>query len=212
MSSGTESRGAVPPAALLLSGGGSQRFGGAAKALLKVRGEFAVRRMAALAIAQSLSPVVLVVRPKLIDVLESVAGLPVVVRPSERCALGRSASIQEGLGAIPPDRDVLLWPVDHPFVHARTLQALLEARAKEPFSDWIIPTFDGRDGHPVVFSRKARSSIRALRPGDSLRIVRDRFHDRTIRVAVSDPGVIEAIDTPEAYARASDREERWIDA
>ncbi len=211
MSPETVARAAECPAALLLSGGRSQRFGGAAKALLSVRGRPAVRRMAELAIAQSLSPIVLVVRPQFIDIVEAVAGLPVVVRPSDRCALGRSASIDEGLGAIPRGRDVLLWPVDHPFAHAKTLRALVETRAIEPMSDWIIPTFDGRDGHPILFSRKVRPSIHALGPADPLRIVRDKFRARTIRVPVDDPGVVEAIDTPEAYARASAREERWTD-
>ncbi len=210
MRSRADSYPASATATLLLSGGRSERFGGRPKALLKVRGEPAVRQMAAIALHGGLSPVVLVVRPDALDVIEAVAGLPVVVRPSERCALGRSASINEGLGAIPSGLDVLLWPVDHPFAHAKTLRALTDAKQRDPMVAWLIPTFEGRDGHPVLIAHNVRSSVQALAPGDPLRIVRDRFLDRVVRVPVDDPGVVEAIDTPDAYSAASSREEQWI--
>jgi molybdenum cofactor cytidylyltransferase len=47
-------------------------------------------------------------------------------------------------------RYALLWPVDIPLVQPATVQALLAA---EPDARVVIPTFEGRGGHPPRIER-----------------------------------------------------------
>ncbi len=191
------------------------RFGGNPKALLEIHGTPALLRMARLLSEEGVAPLAIVVppgSPQVEEVAHAVA--PLVVR-SERSRLGRTASIQEGLGALPAESDVLLWPVDHSFVRARTLRALLQARSADPLGRWFIPKWRGRGGHPVLIGHEVFPAILALAAGEPLRRLLGGLGPQVVSVPVDDPAVAEPVDTPEAYRaacqRPSDPEEGpWI--
>ncbi len=197
--------------ALLLSGGRSERFGGSPKAMLPVAGEPAIRRMATRCLELEFSPVVVVIRPDAFPIARALEGMPVDVVASERCALGRTASIDEGNALVPPETDLLLWPVDHPFVHDMTLRALARAGSADAMGVWFVPTFDGRGGHPVWLKPPARRALSDLAADEPLRRLRDRLGPQVVRVPVRDPAVVWDIDTPEQYWAAQRQEERWTD-
>ncbi|EQD44259.1 4-diphosphocytidyl-2C-methyl-D-erythritol synthase, partial [mine drainage metagenome] len=138
-------------AAILLSGGASARFGGEPKALLSTGERTSVRRLAEVSLAAGLDPVVAVVGTHRGPVTHELRGLPVPVVEAEEWYEGRTASVQAGLRAIPETSDVLLWPVDHPFVTARTVDALLAVRDRDALAVWFIPRHQGRGGHPVLW-------------------------------------------------------------
>lgn len=191
-------------AALLLSGGASSRFGGYPKALVSAGERSAVRRMAELSLDQGFDPVVVVVGPHHRPVEEELRGVPVVLVDSEQWYEGRTASVQAGLRAIPPSEDVLLWPVDHPFVSIRTLERLGAARDSDPLGLWFIPTYHGEAGHPVLWKEHVRSDVLELRPDAPIRALIPELGPQVRRVAVDDPGVLANIDTPEKYRDAFD--------
>ena len=146
---------------------------------------------------------VVVVGPHRGAVAHELRGLPVELVDSEHWMDGRTASVQAGLAAIPPDRDVLFWPVDHPFVRARTVDALLSARETDLLGVWFIPTFEGRGGHPVLWRPSVRGDIFDLRPDAPLRALLPEFGPQVRRVAVDDPGVVANVDTPEQFQAAA---------
>ncbi len=191
-------------AALLLSGGASTRFGGQPKALLPVGDRTSVRRLAEECLAEQADPVVVVVGAHRGPVEHELRGLPVEVVGAEDWYEGRTASIHAGLRAIPEDRDVLLWPVDHPFVSTRTVDTLLAVRQRDLLAVWFIPTFQGRGGHPVLWRSFLRPEILELRPDAPLRSLLPEFGPQVRRVAVEDPGVVANVDTPEQYSVAYD--------
>jgi molybdenum cofactor cytidylyltransferase len=190
-------------AALILSGGASTRFGGQPKALLATDGPSGVRRIAELCLQAGFSPVTVVAGPHRAAIAHELRGLGVDLVDSERWEEGRTASVQAGLAAIPPDEDVLFWPVDHPFVRTRTVDTLLAARDTDLLGVWFIPTFEGRGGHPVLWRPEVRNDIFDLRPDAPLRALLPEFGPQVRRVAVDDPGVVANVDTPEAYRVAS---------
>jgi molybdenum cofactor cytidylyltransferase len=194
-------------AALLLSAGESSRFGGAPKALMSLGGTSAVRRLAELCLGRGLEPVVVVVGPHRGAIAHELRELPVTLVDSELWYEGRTASVHAGLDAISPDRDVLFWPVDHPFVAGSTLDVLLQVRDSDPLALWFIPTFDGRGGHPVLWRSGVRSEILDLRSDAPLRSLLPEFGVQVRRVPVRDPGVVTNVDTPEAYRAAL---EEWM--
>jgi len=190
-------------AALVLSGGASTRFDGQPKALLATDGRTGVRRITEICLQSGFSPVAVVVGLHRTAVAHELRGLRVDLVDSERWEEGRTASIQAGLAALPPDRDVLFWPVDHPFVRERTVSTLLAARTSDQVGVWFIPTFEGRGGHPVLWRPEVRTDIFDLRPDAPLRALLPEFGPQVRRVAVDDPGVVANVDTPEAYRAAS---------
>ncbi len=189
-------------AALILSGGASSRLGGEPKALLAVDGRSGIRRIAELCLGDGFDPVTVVVGPHRHAIAHELRGIPVELLDAEDWAEGRTASVQAGLAALPPDRDILFWPVDHPFVRARTIDALLAARSTDLLGVWFIPTFEGRSGHPVLWRPVVRQDIFDLRPDAPLRALLPEFGPQVRRVPVDDPGVVANVDTPEAFLQA----------
>jgi CTP:molybdopterin cytidylyltransferase MocA len=190
-------------AALILSTGASSRFGGQPKALLPVDGRSGVRRIAEICLGAGFGPVTVVVGPHRGPVAHELRGLEVELVDSEQWSEGRTASVQAGLASLPPDRDVLFWPVDHPFVRPRTVDALLSARDTDLLGVWFIPTFQGRGGHPVLWRPAVRNDIFDLRPDAPLRALLPEFGPQVRRVAVEDPGVLANIDTLDAFQAAT---------
>ena len=113
---------------------------------------------------------------------------------------GMLSSVQCGLRAFPEDVDaVLVWPVDHPLVERDTVVAMIAAfrREKAPI---VVPTHEGRRGHPVLFAACLIPELLAADPSYGARAV-VHAHDDRLELAVADPGVIADIDTPEEYER-----------
>ena len=189
-------------AALLLSGGESSRFGGLPKAMMSVGGRTAVRRIAETCLSRGLDPVVVVVGPHRGPIAHELRDVHVEFVDSPYWYEGRTASIHSGLEAIPEDRDILFWPVDHPFVADSTVDTLLRACHDEPLSVWFIPSYQGRGGHPVVWRSSVRADILDLRSDAPLRSLLPEFGIQVHRIAVDDPGVVANVDTPEEYRAA----------
>ena len=190
--------------ALLLSGGASSRFGGYPKALVSTGERTAVRRMAEISLDRGFEPVVIVVGPHHHPIAEAVRGLDVQLVDSEQWYEGRTASVQSGLRALPDGRDVLLWPVDHPFIAGKTLDQLRSVRDGDELGLWFIPTYRGESGHPVLWKDRVRGEVLELRPDAPIRALIPELGPQVRRVAVDDPGVLANIDTPDRYREAYD--------
>ncbi|MHB1434953.1 MAG: nucleotidyltransferase family protein [Thermoplasmata archaeon] len=200
-------------AALLLSGGGSRRWDRHPKALIPVRGRPALEYMAGVAFRAGCDPIVAVTGPGQALAEASLGSLPVRIVHVVDAPGARTGSVQAGLAALPTDLDLLLWPVDHPFVRAETVTGLLAARTAEPSGSWWVPEFCGKGGHPVVIGASVLPRIRALRADDSLREARPDDATALRRLPVDDPGVVANIDAPDAYRSflesAAARGESW---
>ena len=191
-------------AALLLSGGESARFGGFPKALLEVDAQPVVRRLAEACLARGFDPVVVVVGAHHGPIAHAVRDVPVRVVLAEQWRDGRTASMQAGLAAIPEDRDLLFWPVDHPFVDERTVDRLLAARDSDPLAVWFLPEYRDRGGHPVLWRASLRRDLLALRSDAPIRSLLPEFGPQVRRIRVDDPGVIANVDTPDEFRAALD--------
>jgi molybdenum cofactor cytidylyltransferase len=196
--------GRMATAALILSGGESSRFGGSPKALLRIGEESAIRRIAEICVTDGFEPVAVVVGPHKGPIARELQGLAVTIVEADRWYEGRTASMQAGVAAIPDGRDILFWPVDHPFVAGRTVDSLLATRDTDLLAVWMIPTYEGRGGHPVLWRTTMRRELLALRPDAPIRSLIPEFGPQVRRLPVDDPGVIAHVDTPEEYRAALD--------
>jgi len=194
----------MPVAALLLAAGESSRFGELPKALAPIGDRSAICRLAEISVGAGLDPVVVVVGAHRERVAHEVRGLPVSVVEAAEWYEGRTASVQAGLNALPPTRDILFWPVDHPFVRSRTVERLASLPDEDLLGVWFIPTFGGKGGHPVVWRSTVRREVLELRPDAPIRALLPELGPQVRRVSVDDPGVVSNIDTLEAYQQAYD--------
>lgn len=216
---------------VVLAAGESRRSGPTPKALLRLSdGRTVLRTLLETAHEAGFDVPIVVVGAHATSLMQELEGAGAVAVENPDWESGRTGSAKCGLRRAGSGHGgCLLWPVDHPFVRASTLRSLLQPTnmrgrgssgrgGKEktesaegrgeggtPAPDWVLPTFQGHRGHPVWLSDRA--ALEVLRFPDDRPLFRyPRSHpDRVMEVPVEDPGVLENIDTPEAFAAARER-------
>jgi len=183
-------------AAIVLSAGKSERMG-SPKALLEYRGKtFLATILAAIASAR-LSSVVVVAGHHYDRIVRAFPNARVAFNPNYE--QGMSTSVQAGIRALPDGLDgAAIFLVDHPIIDRQTIEALV---AQLSSGRIVVPVYEGRRGHPVLFAADLFAEILELSPDQGLNTVVKRNRDRVVEVIVENPGVLRDIDTPEQFAR-----------
>lgn len=185
---------------IILTAGASTRFGGHPKALMSISGEPAVARLVRVSRDQGFRPVV-VLGAHAAEIRAALRTTPADLIENPAWAEGRTGSIQRGLEEISDETEVLVWPVDHPFVQAMTLRRLSSAAEHDAMGVWFVPTFEGLNGHPVLLEPAVLPRLRGLSPSTPLRSLIAGFGPQVAHVPVDDPGVRANVDTEEDYRR-----------
>lgn len=119
---------------------------------------------------------------------------------NERYPLGMLTSIQAGLRALPAAAAAAVIMLgDQPFLRAPVVDAVIDAYGTGG-RGIVIPTFQGRRGHPVLIDLKYRREILALDPPDGLRALMRAHPEDILEVDVADANILRDLDTPEDYA------------
>jgi molybdenum cofactor cytidylyltransferase len=104
-------------------------------------------------------------------------------------------SIRRGLAQLASSsvRGALVWPVDHPYVAVTTARAVVDGfqRSGAPI---VVPIFEGKRGHPALFSRETWLDLMTAADGGARSVVH-RYGDLVLEVAVDDPNVLRDVDT-----------------
>jgi len=97
---------------------------------------------------------------------------------------------------------VVLLPVDHPFVTGDDVRSILDVlRAGAAI---VVPTHEGRRGHPVGISRAVMGEIEAAPRGATLRDIVRRDQGRVVETPASE-GCRIGLNTKDALERALNR-------
>ncbi|GIW52917.1 MAG: hypothetical protein KatS3mg081_2272 [Gemmatimonadales bacterium] len=186
--------------ALLVLAAGESRRMGYPKALLRYRGRTFLESILDAARAAGIERRLVALAPDEDNVLRAHELHDVVVIRNETPKAGPIGSIRAGIRAVlnHPVEALLVWPVDHPHVSVATVQALVAGfyQAKGAI---VVPSYGGRRGHPVVFSRSVFEELLEAPDSEGARAVVRRDPRRVVDVAVEDAAVLEGIDTPAQY-------------
>lgn len=89
-------------------------------------------------------------------------------------------------------------PADLPALRPSTVTEILR-RAATNDSPLVVPTFQGRRGHPLVIAPRLIPEIATLDPNVGLKELILRHAAAVVEVEVGDPGAVRDVDTPEEY-------------
>jgi molybdenum cofactor cytidylyltransferase len=189
-------------AAIILSAGASSRMG-RPKALLPYREGTFLEHL----IQVTRHPRVGVTRVVLgagADEIRKIAKLDfsmVVVNPNWE--KGQLSSICEGIRSLESvETDgIILCPVDHPLVSARLVSDLIGQFYLNRKSI-VAPTFNGRRGHPVIFSSALYGELLAAPADKGARAVVWAHSADVLEVPTDEEGVVLNINDPDMMRRA----------
>ena len=113
--------------------------------------------------------------------------------------MGMSTSIRRGLQAIDPSsRGILIALGDQPLIKTRTINALIHAFVQGR-GTIVIPSFRGKQGHPVIFHCRYLKELLKLRGDVGGRSIIEKHPEEVWLVRVKSEGVMKDIDTWEDY-------------
>ena len=127
------------------------------------------------------------------------AGAQVVKNPSPQD--GPIGSLRASLRVLDETVEgISLCPVDHPLIHEDTVRELIDV-FRETLAPLVVPTFNGKRGHPVLFRRMLFEELLNDALPEGARTVVHRHLDDTASVPLDDEGTVIDIDDMTAYRR-----------
>lgn len=112
---------------------------------------------------------------------------------------GQLSSLLAGLEVAPVQAEaILLCLVDGPFMTTEIVRQVI-ATFRTAGSPIVIPTFEGRRGHPSLFARSMFQELREAPVDEGARHVVYANENKIAEVEIADRGVVTGVNTPEDY-------------
>jgi molybdenum cofactor cytidylyltransferase len=116
---------------------------------------------------------------------------------------GQLSSLHAALRSLPADVDgILVCPVDHPLVSATLVDELIEAFAKS-HAPVVVPIFEGRRGHPVIFSAAVFPELLVAALNVGARSVVWAHKGEVVEVSTNEEGCVLNLNDPDAFLKIS---------
>jgi molybdenum cofactor cytidylyltransferase len=194
--------GAGPVAALVLAAGRSSRTGGPNKLLATLDGKPLVRHVVEAALASAVSGVTVVTGHMADRIEAALTGLPVQFVHNPDYAAGLSTSLKVGIAALPESAAAtLVLLADMPRVEAAAINSLVAAFDPDRGTHVVVPTFEGRRGNPVLWSRRFFEALAGIQGDVGARHLIGENAAVVTEVELG-PAVALDLDTREALAAA----------
>lgn len=104
-----------------------------------------------------------------------------------------------GFRALPQEaKAVLVFLGDQPQIPPQATDLVIEAW-KQSKKGIVMPTVNGRRGHPVLIETRYKTEIEKLDPERGLRTLSEKYKDDVFEVECKIPEILRDIDTPEEY-------------
>jgi molybdenum cofactor cytidylyltransferase len=188
-------------AAVILSGGASERMG-SPKALVPFQGKTFLEHLLEVTKHPSIGVrrVVLGAHAEPIAKEVHLAADEIVI--NEDWAAGQLSSIQAALRSLPEGTEgMLLCLIDHPLVTANLISELLE-KFRASRAPVVVPVYEGRRGHPVIFSAKVYDELLRAPADKGARAVVWAHRGQVAEVLTHEEGCVLNLNDPETLQRA----------
>jgi molybdenum cofactor cytidylyltransferase len=117
---------------------------------------------------------------------------------------GMLSSVLCGIRALPGDTQAVLIVLgDQPMISSAVINRILAAFPSSG-KGIIVPTYEGRRGHPLLIDLKYKAEIEALDPGTGLRGLIRRHAEDLFEVEVPSPAILKDIDNRQDYLQEAE--------
>jgi molybdenum cofactor cytidylyltransferase len=198
-------------AAVILAAGESRRMG-RPKALIPYRGVTFAEHLLQITRHQRVGLTRLVLGAKAEELRAQLPVDPADVVINPNWELGQLSSIQAGVRSLPPGQTegFVLCPVDHPLVSADLVAKLIEAfDASEKLI--ILPTYQGKRGHPAIFHASLYDELLAASAEVGARQVVWAHAGDVLEVPTNEEGSVLNLNDPDVLSRALKQERESSD-
>jgi molybdenum cofactor cytidylyltransferase len=190
-------------AAVVLSAGRSTRMGGPNKLLAEIGGRPLIRIAVEEALSSRADPVIVVVGHQRQEIENVLAGLPARIVHNTNFVDGLGTSLKAGIAAVPADADgAVICLGDMPQVDASLIDRLIGAFDPDRGALVIVPTFEGKRGNPVLWSRRFFPDLMAIEGDIGARHLIGRYSEAVLELPMEGKATLTDIDTPEALLGA----------
>lgn len=190
--------------AIVLAAGQSTRMG-SLKQLLPLReGKPVIQVVVEQVSASGVDEVVVVLGFRAEEVATTLSSTGARIVINQEYESGMTSSVCCGIRAATAAQSYLICLGDQPLVDAVVIKSVVAA-ANTSGTGIVIPTYEGKGGHPIFIDGRHTDEILRLRPDEGLNIFTRRHADDTVRLPVDDRNVLEDMDTPADYARLAAR-------
>jgi len=196
-------------AAIVLAAGRSTRMGGPNKLLERISDKPLVRIAVEQALASRARPVIVVTGHERARVEAALAGLDVRLVHNPDYAGGLSTSVKAGLAAVPAETEgAIVCLGDMPQVTSTLIDRLIAGFDPEQNALVVVPTFSGKRGNPVLWSRRFFPDLLALEGDVGGRHLIATYQEVVAEMPVENAAAMVDIDTPDALRAAKAEMER----
>jgi molybdenum cofactor cytidylyltransferase len=183
---------------IILSAGESRRMG-TLKPLLPFGEKTVIETVLDNFLKVNLCEIIVVLGYQAERIIETIGQNSAKIVVNEKYEDGMLSSIQKGIEATYEKTEAyMIALVDQPFISSSLIESLLR---KYDNNGIIIPSYNGKRGHPIIIPAKYRDEIFRLDANIGLRQLIQNHEDEIIYVDVAFDDVIRDMDFPEDYKR-----------
>jgi molybdenum cofactor cytidylyltransferase len=189
-------------AAAILSAGESRRMG-QPKALLPYRGHTFLEHLLDITRKPRIAVQRVILGAGAEDILARLSIDPAIVVMNNDWPLGQLSSIQAAVRSLSREgvEGLLVCPVDHPLISAGLIAALVAAFDSSG-KEIVVPTYQGKRGHPVLFRAALFDELLAAPANLGARAVVWAHSAGVLEVPTSQEGIILNLNDPGTLERA----------
>ncbi len=190
--------------ALVLAAGKSERMG-TQKLLLPWGGKTVIETVIDNILQAGIDKIMIVLGSHREEITHALHSKPVTVCFNSQFAEGMHTSVIRGFSNIPESAGAaLVFLGDQPFIPARVIKMVINSWLSSG-KGIVIPTFNGKRGHPTLFDMKFREEIKCLDPINGLQSMIRKFPGEVQEAETNFSEIMRDIDTKNDYFNELDQ-------